>query len=238
MHVNRPIYTIILKMKKYLWIVLGIVLGMAAAFLGLNWSVQRTTSQALEPLQQTNRVLQTQVADFLHPTPTILPDPVTIINAVRTLARLETIQYSIEKVITAETGQGVFGSLFGDKLLFVAHGVVVGGVDLAKLSSADLQVANGLLTVRMPAPEIFSSALDNEKSYVFNRQTGILTHGSPSLETQARRAAEQEIYAAAVADGILDLAKANAEAYLLRLFRQLGYADVLFIWPEPTPSPL
>jgi hypothetical protein len=225
-------------MKKYAWILLGIAVGIAAAYFGLTLAVQRTTAQSLLPLQQTNNVLQTQVADFLHPTPTILPDPVTVVNAVRSLARLETIEFAVEKVITAETGQGTFGSLFGDKLLFVAHGKVIGGVDLADLAAADLSVSGGLLTARMPAPEIFSAALDNEKSYVFNRQTGILTHGSPDLETQARRAAEQEIYAAALQDGILDLARANAESFLRRLFRQLGYSDVLFLWPEPTPSPL
>jgi hypothetical protein len=40
---------------------------------------------------------------------------------------------------------------------------------------------------------------------------------------------------AAVDDGILKLARQNAESYLTRLFRQLGYADVIF--QEATPVP-
>ena len=90
-------------------------------------SVQESTKQAqqvMQPISQANSAMQTQVADLLHPTPTIIPDPVTIIHEVRSLARLETIQYSVEKVITAEIGQGTFDFLFGDRMLFVAHGIV------------------------------------------------------------------------------------------------------------------
>ena len=87
----------------------------------------RSAQAATAPFQQVNQAnqaLQTQMANLLHPTPTIIPDPVTYINEVRALARLETIQYSIEKVITGETGGGTFKALFGDKILFVAswHG--------------------------------------------------------------------------------------------------------------------
>ncbi|MGB9591943.1 MAG: DUF4230 domain-containing protein, partial [Candidatus Kryptoniota bacterium] len=85
------------------------------------------------PLQGLAQKMSTQVAQLANPTPTILADPITIIHSVRSLARLETIQYSVEKVITAESGQGPFGFLFGDKLLLVAHGIVIAGVDLEKL---------------------------------------------------------------------------------------------------------
>lgn len=199
--------------------------------------VRDTTLRAFEPIQQANSDMRTQVANFLHPTPTILPDPVTIIHEVRSLARLETIQYSVEKVITGDSGQNVLTALFGDRLLFVAHGTVIAGVDLNKLMPSDLTVEDGILKIRLPDAEIFSASLDNEKSYVFDRQTGVLTHGNPDLETQVRRVAEQEIYKAAMADGILVQANTNAENYLTRLLNDLGFKDVIFINPTPTPTP-
>ena len=100
-------------------------------------------NQVLGPLTEANQSLQTQVARVLHPTPTILPDPVTIINQISTLARLETIQYSVEKIIVAEKGQEVFRLFFGDRLLFVAHGVVIAGVDLSRLKPSDVEIQNG-----------------------------------------------------------------------------------------------
>ncbi|MBI4771715.1 MAG: DUF4230 domain-containing protein [Chloroflexi bacterium] len=173
--------------------------------------------------------------------PTLYPDPVTIIREVRSLSRLETAQYTIEKVITAEVGQGALGGLFGDKLLFVAHGVVIAGVDLSRLSPQDLQVdAAGFVTVALPAPEVFVATLDNQKSYVYDRQTGLLTKGQVDLETQARRLAESEIRKAALEDGILELAQANARSYLERLLRGLGFREVIFVDPLParlTPTP-
>lgn len=195
-------------------------------------AVNRAVSPVRQ-LEQTNQALQTQVYVLLHPTPTILPDPITIIHEVRTLARLETIRYSVEKVITAETNQGTLGVLFGDRLLFVAHGVVIAGVDMEKIQPEDLWVKDHVLYVRLPPAEIFLATLDNERSYVYDRETGLFTHGDPNLETAARQAAEQEIYKAALEDGILDLARVNAENYLSRLFRSLGYPEVIFVSAAP-----
>ncbi|MCS6907197.1 MAG: DUF4230 domain-containing protein [Anaerolineales bacterium] len=188
----------------------------------------RQAQSAVRPLSELTQNLSTQVAQALSPTPTILPDPVTIVHSIRSLARLETIQYSVEKVITAESGQGTFGFLFGDRLLLIAHGVVIAGVDLEKLSPRDLRLENGVLYVRLPEAEIFVATLDNSKSYVYDRETGLLTRGNIHLETEARQAAEEEIRKAALEDGILEQANRNAQAYLLRLFLQLGYRDVVF----------
>jgi hypothetical protein len=81
-------------------------------------------------------------------------------------------------------------------------------------------------------------ALDNEKSYVYDRDTGLLTKGDINLEASARRAAEDEIEKAALEDGILDLARQNGENYLYRLFREPGYPEVIFSeGAADTPTP-
>ena len=217
----KPIINIIL--------VIAVIAGI---WYGITW-VNNSVTNALNPLEQTNRALGTQVSELLHPTPTVIPDPVTYIHEVRALARLETIQYTIEKVITAEINQGVLGPLFGDRVLFVGHGYVIAGVDMAKMNETDLWLQDGVLNVRLPAAEVFVATLDNERSYVYDRDTGLLTHGDVNLETTARQAAEQEILNAALEDGILDQAQQNAETYLLRFFLALGYDQVIFVDPTP-----
>ncbi len=219
---------------------IGGVLGILAIvlilfFAGIFLIVRETTNAILSPVREANSELKTQVSEFLHPTPTILPDPITIIHEVRSLARLETIQYSVEKVITAEVGQGQLSFLFGDRLLFVAHGVVIAGVDLNKMTSTDVWLEGETLYIKTPDPEVFIATLDNDKSYVFDRETGILTKGYTALETQARIVAENEILKAAMEDGILDLARQNANAYLERLLKGLGYQVIIFIEATPTP---
>ncbi len=220
------------------WVfVIGFLAIVALTALAIVGIIQNTVERTVSPVESMTGNLGTQVAAVLNPTPTVLPDPITIIRDVRSLARLETIQYTIEKVITAESGQGPLGSLFGDRLLLVAHGYVIAGVDMAKLGPDDLEVKNGVLYVRMPQAEIFVATLDNEKSYVYDRDTGLLTKGDINLESAARRVAEEAIEEAALEDGILDLARQNAENYLYRLFQQLGYPEVIFTDGTPTPTP-
>jgi hypothetical protein len=210
-------------------LIIGVVL-VAAYF--IVQTVRQSAQAATAPFQQVNeanRALQTQVSNLLNPTPTIIADPITYINEVRALARLETIQYSVEKVITGETGGGTFQSLFGDKILFVGHGTVIAGIDMEKLQPEDLHFENGVLTVKLPPAEVFITALDNEKSYVYNRDTGLLAKPDINLETLVRQRAEEEILKAAIEDGILTQAQTNAEAYLFKFFAALGYPNAIFV---------
>lgn len=196
-------------------------------------SINKNLSNAINPLKDANNAVSTQISELLNPTPTVIPDPVTIIHEVRSLARLETIQYTVEKVITAETGSGDFAFLFEDRLLLVAHGTVIAGIDMEKLTAEDMWLQGSVLNVRLPEAEIFIATLDNDKTYVYERDTGVLRLPSRDLETLARQSAEAEIRKSAVEDGILDIARQNAEAYLSGFFRALGYDDVIFVRETP-----
>jgi hypothetical protein len=147
-------YNTLMKNNLFSLLIL-IVIGIAAYM--VVQTLRDTTQTATAPFQalnEQNQAMQTQMANLLNPTPTIIPDPVTYINEIRSLARLETIQYSIEKVVTCQVNQGTFDFAFGDKVLFVGHGVVIAGVDMEKLGPEDLRFQNGVLTVNLPPAEI------------------------------------------------------------------------------------
>lgn len=191
-------------------------------------TISRRITEAVTPLQDVNNAVSTQVSKLLEPTPTIIPDPVTIIREVQSLARLETIQYTVEKVITAEINQGVFAPFVGDKLLLVAHGYVIAGIDLSKLTQEDLRMKDDVLYVDLPEAEVFVATLDNDKTYVYDRETGLLRNSDLNLETEARQAAENAILEGAIEDGILIYAEQNAEIYVERLLNTLGFLRVVF----------
>jgi hypothetical protein len=196
-----------------------------------------TIRRLAQPLEEAERALQEQFTEIVNPPPTILPDPVTIIRQVSSLSRLETASYTIEKVITAESGQGAFSFLFGDRLILVAHGQVIAGVDLSKMGEDDVIVAeDGTAVVTLPPAEILVVKLNNQDSYVYDRETGLIGM-NPALETEARRAAEQEILNAALEDGIMDMAQQNAEAYVRQLVLALGFREVMFTRVSPAPPP-
>ncbi|HHS97631.1 MAG TPA: DUF4230 domain-containing protein [Chloroflexi bacterium] len=189
------------------------------------------------PAEEAERTIREGIDARLHPTPTVRPNPTTIIRQIQNLSRLETASYTVEKVITAESGQDALAFLFGDRLLFVAHGRVIAGVDLGKIQEGDITVTDDdRVIVVLPPPEIFVVTLDNEKSYVYDRDTGLFGM-NPDLETEARQAAEEEILKAALEDGILELAEENARAYLERLITAFGFREVVFVTATPVPTP-
>jgi len=189
------------------------------------------------PLEEAEQALAERFGGIGDPTPTIIPDPVTIVHQVRGLSRLETASYTIEKVITAESGQGPFAFLFGDRLILVAHGQVIAGLDLGKMEEGDIIIAEGgRVVVTLPPAEILVVNLNNQKSYIVDRDTGLIGM-NPALETEARRAAEQQIMDAALEDGILEMAQRNAESYVRQLILALGFQEVIFAEVSPTAVP-
>jgi len=221
-------------MSKNLGYVILVGLLLIAAYTA--WAIVNAMQEVTRGPSAFSSGVATQANQFFNPTPTIYPDRVTVILQVRSLARLETAQYTVEKVVTAETGQGTLGPLFGDRLLFVAHGNVIAGVDLSKLSDKDVSVSpEGKVTVILPAAQVFISELDNDKSYVYDRQTGVFTHGDVNLETQARQVAEVEIEKAALEDGILRMAQTNAQSFVERWLESLKFTEIEIIQATPMP---
>lgn len=152
----------------------------------------------------------------------------TVIDRVRALSKLETVHYELEKVVSGKSSGPLPDFLTSDKILLVAHGEVAAGVDLSKLLPGDVKVVSDTVTINLPKGEILFSSLDNDKTYVYDRQTGIFNKPDPNLETEIRRIAEQEILKTALEDGILTKAEENAKDVLRTLITGLGYKEVEF----------
>ena len=105
---------------------------------------------------------------------------------------------------------------------------MVAGIDLSNITAADVSVVSNTVTITMPKAQILYSKLDNDKTYVYDRETGLLNKPDPNLETQLRKVAEQEILKSALEEGILTNAQTNAEQVLRTLLTGLGYTDVQF----------
>ena len=118
------------------------------------------------------------------------------------------------------------GFLAGDKLLLIAHGEVIAGIDLAQLKSGDVQVNGDAVQVRLPAAQILTTRLDNAHTRVYSRTTGLLVSTDPNLESEVRLTAEKQIAQAALDDGILDKARQNAQNSVTALLYGLGFRSV------------
>ncbi len=165
----------------------------------------------------------TETGSLLRSTP-------SVVVAVRDLARLESVEFHVERVIDLRDRQSLLFGLIKtqDAILFVAVGQVIAGVDLGELVDDDVTVdrAKGTASVRLPPARVLSTRLDNERSWVFARTTDVLAQRREDLETRARHEAERTLEQAAVEGEILVRARANAERTVEALVRSLGYTTV------------
>jgi len=150
-----------------------------------------------------------------------------VVEKIRQLSRLETVVYSLDKIVEGERQSAYMPDfLVGDKLLLVAHGEVIAGVDLGQLKTGDVSVKGDAVQVRLPAPQVLTTRIDNGRTRVYSRTTGLLVNADLNLESQVRQAAEQQITQAALSDGILDIARQNARTSVTALLYGLGFHTV------------
>ena len=114
-----------------------------------------------------------------------------IVQQIRQISRLETTTYAIERVIEVRQSDTNWPDwLRGDRLLLIANGTVIAGIDMEQLQSSDVIVsADGkTVTITLPPAQIFNlgSILNNAKTRVYDRQQGLLAPPNENLETEAR----------------------------------------------------
>jgi Protein of unknown function (DUF4230) len=178
---------------------------------------------------------------LITPTPSIITGA-AVVQQIKQLSRLETSRFTIEQVIEVEQGSNipVIGNILaGDALLLIAHGNVIAGIDLTRLASEDIVVSpdGKSISVRMPAAEVFSSALDSQKTRVYSRDRGVFAPDNKDLESQARMKAELSILQAACEGGIMQEATENGEAALRQLLGLLDFDQISIQSTTPALPP-
>jgi hypothetical protein len=154
-------------------------------------------------------------------------DRAAVITQIKQLNKLETTVFSIEKIIDAHTSGNAFQRLlFGDNILLIAHGKVVAGIDLSQLNEDQINISDQSISITLPASEIFNSDLDESQTEVYDRTQGFLTKGNKNLESEARKAAEEEIRQAACEGGILTTAATSAKQQITALLQALNFTQI------------
>jgi hypothetical protein len=153
----------------------------------------------------------------------------TVVRQIQQLQRLETVSYTMDKIISGERNNAYLPKfLAGDRLLLVVHGDVIAGVDLGKVQPADVSVRGRTISLRIPAAEIFATRIDNTRTRVYSRDTGLFSTADPNLESEVREEAERQLQQAALQDGVLKTADQNARTTLSRMLTGLGFEQVEF----------
>jgi hypothetical protein len=154
-----------------------------------------------------------------------------VVEKIQRLNRLETVVYSLDTVEeTTESNPVLPDAIAGDKLLMIVHGQTIAGVDLSQLKPDSVEITDtgGSRSIRLTLPpsQVFFTNIDNDKSRVYARDTGLFVKADPNLETVTRAKAQADLQQAALADGILDAATKNAHATVTAMLEGLGFEHV------------
>jgi hypothetical protein len=200
-------------------LILGVVVGVLIALLAVPAVVRHVGASMRSRISMA----------FLGRHDTIDISRPTVIASIQRLARLESVVYTMDKVVEGDrSSQYLPDFLTGDKLLLVVHGQAVAGVDLRQVQASGVEIDGRSVTITMPAAELLSVSLDNSKTRVYSRLTGLLVPTDPNLESETREKAEADLRQSALDSGILTTAEGNARATLTTLLHSLGFQQITF----------
>src|ERR1700691_1857032 len=148
----------------------------------------------------------------------------TVVVQIRRLARLESVSFTMDKMVSGDReGRVLPAFLTGDRVILEVHGEPIAGVDLDQLPPADVRVNEHDVYVHLPPAQLFTVALDDQKTHVYSRSTGILVPVDPALESEVRAQAVENLRQSALAAGILAKAHQNACSTVTKLLLGLGF---------------
>jgi Protein of unknown function (DUF4230) len=202
--------------NKYSWVVAAL-LGAILTVILIGALVWLSTGLGLLHLMGILREGRTQIN----------VDQPTVVHQIQQLQRLETVSYTMDKIISGEHGNAYLPKfLAGDRLLLVVHGEVVGGINLAGLQPGDVSIQGQKVSIHLPAAEVLSTRIDNTRTRVYSRDTGLFSSPDPNLESEVREEAEHQLLQAALQDGILKLAGDNARTTIAGMLKGFGFHEV------------
>ena len=163
------------------------------------------------------------------PTPTPTPTPILI--DFEELGKLVTMQYKLQTVsVVEEKEDNWLNRLFGEnKIVLVATGEVMAGVDMTLLAEKDILVNGPAVRLIMPPAEIVSVSLIPGESWVYDHKLNILKPNW-QIEQQAQEQAVVSLRQWSIKNGILEQAEEVFTTRIESFLRRLGFTEVTILF--------
>jgi hypothetical protein len=159
-----------------------------------------------------------------------------VLKSIQDLERFQAATGHFEVIVDVEKDtRFVPAAIRGERVLFVAVGDVEAGVDFSGLDEDAVTVSDGRRTIELELPhaEFFDATVDPTRSYVYDRDRGLidrvasLFEDNPTSERELYLLAEQKLLSSAQSgSGILARAEQNTRRMLTGLLRALGFTSV------------
>ncbi|GAB7040815.1 MULTISPECIES: DUF4230 domain-containing protein [Catenuloplanes] len=165
-----------------------------------------------------------------------------LLESIKDLSRYVAAEGNFQVVVdTQRNRENVPDFLLNERTLFVAAGSVESYVDFSTISEDAIVVSEDgrSATITLPAPQLGEANLDQEKSYVFSEEKGLLNRigdmfgQDPNKQQAIYVLSEERIEAAARESELPQRAQENTTKMLQGLLKSLGYEQVTVTYTAP-----
>jgi len=149
-----------------------------------------------------------------------------VLQAIRQTGRLIIAEYSLSKMVKASDNKTWYK--VGDRRILISvEARVKAGVDLQVVGEEDVSVSGDAITIRLPAPQIFSISLPPDKINVLYQDVSAFRSQFSAAEREnLLQQAEKQVRSVADSLGILQTAQKNAALFIRNLLQQGGFETV------------
>ncbi|MBB5079903.1 DUF4230 domain-containing protein [Nonomuraea endophytica] len=158
-----------------------------------------------------------------------------LLQSIHDLSRFEAATGTFQVVVDLEKDANFLpDAIKGSRTLFVGSGGVDAYVDFSGLAKDAVTVSEDRtqVTLRLPRAQLEKPNIDNNRSYVFAQQRGLLDRvedflsASPTDQRELYVLAEKKIAEAATASDLRARADTNTKVMLQGLLKSLGFSKV------------
>jgi len=158
-----------------------------------------------------------------------------LLQSIKDMARFQAATGSFQVVVDLEKDANFLpDAVKGTRTLFVGAGSVDAYVDFSGMAKDAVTVSQdrAQATIRLPRAQLEKPNLDNQRSYVFHQQRGLLDRvqdflsSSPGDQQELYVLAEKKISEAAVSSDLRNRADTNTKAMLEGMLKSLGFTKV------------
>ncbi|MDB5087744.1 MAG: hypothetical protein JWR09_1738 [Mucilaginibacter sp.] len=130
-----------------------------------------------------------------------------MVQKISSMGKLELVKYTMKDIVEQKE---IHPILPDSKVLFLAVGEVTACIDLTKVKRSDIIQSDNSVTVFLPQPEICYSAIDHQKSKVYDISGTWFQDDTKNMVESVYKIAEKKILDNAKQMDVIGTAKQNA----------------------------
>jgi len=170
-----------------------------------------------------------------------------VLERVQGLSQLTTARYNVTGYLDIQRDfPSLLDAIYGEGIVLQFVGHATAGVDLSQIGEGDITLNDGVLQIRLPAPQLQDCFLNEQGTVVVDENSAPLsgTTGGEDLQAEGRRLVVQRIRDIALEGGVLQDAATQAQATIETFFANaplegVNSVEVLVDAPDPNaPLPL